>query len=50
MTGRKGRVVQNAGGKIEYESRAEQDQSLENINLVGKLKTSDFEFSDQNVQ
>lgn len=35
MTGRKGRVVQNAGGKIEYETRAEQDQSLENINLVG---------------
>lgn len=35
MTGRKGRVVQNAGGKIGYESRAEQDQSLENINLIG---------------
>ncbi|CAL8120089.1 unnamed protein product [Orchesella dallaii] len=41
MTGRKGRVVQNAGGKIEYETRAEQDQSLENINLVEKKRFMD---------
>lgn len=36
MTGRKGRVVQNDDGSIQYESRSEQDVPLETLNLTEK--------------
>lgn len=38
MTGRKGRVVQNEEGQIQYESRSEQDVPLETLNLTEKKR------------
>lgn len=38
MTGRKGRVVQNDDGSIQYESRSEQDVPLETLNLTEKQR------------
>lgn len=38
MTGRKGRVVQNDDGSIQYESRSEQDVPLETLNLTEKKR------------
>lgn len=38
MTGRKGRVVQTDRGNIQYESRSEQDVSLELLNLTEKRR------------
>lgn len=38
MTGRKGRVVQNEDGSIQYESRSEQDVPLETLNLTEKQR------------
>lgn len=35
MTGRKGRVVQQANGNVEYESRAGVGATLETLNLIG---------------
>jgi C-terminal domain on Strawberry notch homologue len=36
MTGRRGRVVQDCNGRVQYESRAEHDVSLENVNREEK--------------
>lgn len=41
MTGRKGRVVQNDDGSIQYESRSEQDVPLETLNLTEKQRFMD---------
>lgn len=41
MTGRKGRVVQNEDGSIQYESRSEQDVPLETLNLTEKKRFMD---------
>ena len=38
MTGRKGRVVQNEDGSIQYESRSEHDVPLETLNLTEKQR------------
>lgn len=38
MTGRKGRVVQNEDGTIQYESRSEADSPLETLNLKEKQR------------
>lgn len=43
MTGRKGRVVQNDDGTIQYESRSEQDVPLETLNLTEKQRFMDGE-------
>lgn len=43
MTGRKGRVVQNEDGSIQYESRSEQDVPLETLNLTEKSRFMDGE-------
>uniref|UniRef100_A0A336KBU6 CSON006692 protein n=1 Tax=Culicoides sonorensis TaxID=179676 RepID=A0A336KBU6_CULSO len=43
MTGRKGRVVQTDRGNIQYESRSEQDVSLEVLNLTEKKRFMDGE-------
>lgn len=43
MTGRKGRVVQTDRGNIQYESRSEQDVSLEILNLTEKQRFMDGE-------
>lgn len=43
MTGRKGRVVQNEDGSIQYESRNEQDVPLETLNLTEKKRFMDGE-------
>lgn len=43
MTGRKGRVVQNDDGQIQYESRSEQDVPLETLNLTEKQRFMDGE-------
>lgn len=43
MTGRKGRVVQNEDGTIQYESRSEQDVPLETLNLTEKQRFMDGE-------
>lgn len=43
MTGRKGRVVQNEDGSIQYESRSEQDVPLETLNLTEKQRFMDGE-------
>lgn len=43
MTGRKGRVVQNEDGSIQYESRSEQDVPLETLNLTEKKRFMDGE-------
>lgn len=43
MTGRKGRVVQNDDGTIQYESRNEQDVPLETLNLTEKQRFMDGE-------
>lgn len=43
MTGRKGRVVQTDKGNIQYESRSEQDVSLEILNLTEKKRFMDGE-------
>lgn len=45
MTGRKGRVVQNEDGTIQYESRSEQDVPLETLNLTEKQRFMDGEKS-----
>lgn len=36
MTGRKMRLIQMENGKIEYQSRAESDVALDQINLTGE--------------
>ena len=36
MTGRRGRVVQESNGRVQYESRAERDVSLEDVNREEK--------------
>ena len=36
MTGRKGRVVRRADGSVRYESRAEQGNSIDHINVKEK--------------
>ncbi|XP_050080016.1 protein strawberry notch isoform X1 [Anopheles maculipalpis] len=41
MTGRKGRVVQNDDGSIQYESRSEQDVPLETLNITEKQRFMD---------
>lgn len=41
MTGRKGRVVQNDNGTIQYESRSETDVPLETLNLTEKQRFMD---------
>ncbi|XP_052870851.1 protein strawberry notch [Anopheles cruzii] len=41
MTGRKGRVVQNDDGSIQYESRSEQDVPLETLNITEKKRFMD---------
>lgn len=41
MTGRKGRVVQNDDGSIQYESRSENDVPLETLNLTEKQRFMD---------
>lgn len=41
MTGRKGRVVKNGAGIVDYESRAEGDVPLEKINLLEKQRFMD---------
>lgn len=38
MTGRKGRVVSNEDGSIQYESRSEADVPLETLNLTEKQR------------
>lgn len=43
MTGRKGRVVQNDNGQIQYESRSETDVPLETLNLTEKKRFMDGE-------
>lgn len=43
MTGRKGRIVQTDRGNIQYESRSEQDVSLEILNLTEKQRFMDGE-------
>ncbi|CAB3359035.1 Hypothetical predicted protein [Cloeon dipterum] len=43
MTGRKGRVVQNEDGSIQYESRSEADVPLETLNLTEKQRFMDGE-------
>ncbi|EDS41324.1 conserved hypothetical protein [Culex quinquefasciatus] len=43
MTGRKGRVVQNDNGTIQYESRSEQDVPLETLNITEKQRFMDGE-------
>lgn len=43
MTGRKGRVVQNEDGQIQYESRSETDVPLETLNLTEKQRFMDGE-------
>ncbi|KAL5282206.1 sno family protein [Megaselia abdita] len=43
MTGRKGRVVQNDNGTIQYESRSETDVPLETLNLTEKQRFMDGE-------
>ncbi|XP_043289667.1 protein strawberry notch isoform X2 [Venturia canescens] len=43
MTGRKGRVVQNEDGGIQYESRSEVDVPLETLNLTEKQRFMDGE-------
>lgn len=43
MTGRKGRVVQNDDGSIQYESRSEQDVPLETLNITEKKRFMDGE-------
>ncbi|XP_059487413.1 protein strawberry notch [Neocloeon triangulifer] len=43
MTGRKGRVVQNEDGTIQYESRSEADVPLETLNLTEKQRFMDGE-------
>lgn len=43
MTGRKGRVVQNEDGTIQYESRSENDVPLETLNLTEKQRFMDGE-------
>lgn len=43
MTGRKGRVVQNEDGSIQYESRSEHDVPLETLNLTEKKRFMDGE-------
>lgn len=43
MTGRKGRVVQNEDGSIQYESRSETDVPLETLNLTEKKRFMDGE-------
>uniref|UniRef100_A0A1Q3F8H9 Putative nuclear helicase mop-3/sno dead-box superfamily n=1 Tax=Culex tarsalis TaxID=7177 RepID=A0A1Q3F8H9_CULTA len=43
MTGRKGRVVQNEDGTIQYESRSEQDVPLETLNITEKQRFMDGE-------
>ncbi|XP_055389507.1 protein strawberry notch isoform X2 [Condylostylus longicornis] len=43
MTGRKGRVVQNDDGSIQYESRSESDVPLETLNLTEKQRFMDGE-------
>lgn len=41
MTGRKGRVVSNDDGSIQYESRSEIDVPLEILNLTEKQRFMD---------
>ena len=43
MTGRKGRVVANDDGSIQYESRSEMDAPLEILNLTEKQRFMDGE-------
>ncbi|XP_055599297.1 protein strawberry notch isoform X2 [Uranotaenia lowii] len=43
MTGRKGRVVQNDDGSIQYESRSESDVPLETLNITEKKRFMDGE-------
>lgn len=43
MTGRKGRVVSNEEGQVQYEARTENDVSLEMLNLVEKQRFMDDE-------
>lgn len=43
MTGRKGRVVQNEDGSIQYETRSETDVPLETLNLTEKQRFMDGE-------
>ena len=43
MTGRKGRVVSNEDGTIQYESRSEIDIPLEILNLTEKQRFMDGE-------
>ncbi|CAG0894216.1 unnamed protein product [Darwinula stevensoni] len=41
MTGRKGRVIADEGGKVRYESRSEEDIPLEQLNLREKARFMD---------
>lgn len=43
MTGRKGRVVSNNDGNVQYESRCEMDVPLEILNLTEKKRFMDGE-------
>jgi hypothetical protein len=43
MTGRKGRVVSNDEGHVQYESRSESDTPLELMNLAEKQRFMDGE-------
>ena len=43
MTGRKGRVVSNDDGFVQYESRSEYDIPLETLNLTEKKRFMDGE-------
>ena len=43
MTGRKGRVVCNEDGTVQYESRSEMDAPLEILNLTEKQRFMDGE-------
>lgn len=43
MTGRKGRVVSNSDGTVQYESRSEVDVPLETLNLTEKQRFMDGE-------
>lgn len=41
MTGRKGRVVKTINGKTQYESRCQDDSSLERVNMDEKERFMD---------
>lgn len=43
MTGRKGRIVSNGDGGVQYESRSEVDVPLETLNLTEKQRFMDGE-------